>query len=209
LKIVCGSETYNVHKAIICPQSEFFRAACRPDAFQEGKTGVVRLPFNPGRDMAALNAPIKPDEFDWDLDVEDASAIKLMIHYFYHHDYPSETLTYSNHNSMVAEILAKGVLTVHSKMYAMGEKYQVSGLKALAVRKFRLNWSKTCAGFSTAIVIAFMSTPEADQGLREVIVGKLCSAPGIAKAQMMDDTIKQIPELVYALYRKLLEKKAY
>jgi hypothetical protein len=92
-KIICGSDTYNVHKAIICPQSGFFRAACRPDTFQEGRSGIVTLPFNSGRDMDALKAPIKADEFDWDLDVEDTSAVKLMIHYFYHHDYPWELPT--------------------------------------------------------------------------------------------------------------------
>jgi hypothetical protein len=87
LKIVCGSDTYNVHKATICPQSEFFRAACRPDAFQEGQTGVITLPSNPGRNMDDLKVALKVDEFDWDLDVEDTLTVKHMIHYFYHHDY--------------------------------------------------------------------------------------------------------------------------
>ncbi|CAD0107966.1 unnamed protein product [Aureobasidium uvarum] len=69
-KIVCGVDTYNVHRAIICPQSDFFRAACRPDTFQEGHTGVLTLPANAGRDTDAMKIPLTPDEVDWDLDVE-------------------------------------------------------------------------------------------------------------------------------------------
>ncbi|KAI4846842.1 hypothetical protein E4T44_04844 [Aureobasidium sp. EXF-8845] len=209
LKIVCGSDTYNVHKAIICPQSKFFRAACRPDAFQEGKTGIVTIPFNPGRDTSTMEAPIKPNEFDWDLDVEDASVVKLMIHYFYHHEYPSETYTEIKDVDMTARNLSKGVLVVHSKMYAMGEKYQVPALKALAERKFDKCWSKTNAGFCTAIVIAFMSTSEMDQGLRKKIVGMINIRTSVTtvRSKILDDTIRQIPELVYALYRKLLEER--
>jgi hypothetical protein len=206
LKIVCGSETYNVHKAIICPQSEFFRAACRPDAFQEGKTGVVTLPANPGRNTNAMQVPIKVDEFDWDLDVEDTSTVRLMIHYFYHHDYPSYLPTHAGHADLTADNVAKGVLAVHSKMYAMGDKYQTPGLKALAARNFGPCWEKTFAGLNTAIVIAFMSTPETDQALRMEIVNELGKHMCIAKNDVVDNTIKELPELVYALYRKIMTK---
>jgi hypothetical protein len=153
--------------------------------------------------MDALKAPIKADEFDWDLDV---SAVKLMIHYFYHHDYPWELPTHIGHDKLTTENVSKGAFTVHSKMYAMGEKYQVPGLKALAIKKFELCWAKTGAGLNTAIVIAFMSTPETDQGLRKDIVDTLSNNPSIPKHQVVDQTIKEIPELVYALYRKVLEK---
>jgi hypothetical protein len=206
-KIVCGPDVYYVHKAIICPQSDFFRAACSPDTFQEGLSGIVRLPFNPGRDMATLKAPIKADEFDWDLDVEDTTAIKFMIHYFYHHDYPSGLPRHPNHNEITAENAAKGVLATHSQMYAMGDKYQIPGLKTLAVRKFRSFWRETCAGFATAIVIAFMSTPEADQRLRNAIVYIIGECGVTASEEVVDDTVKDIPELLYALYRKLLEER--
>ncbi|KAH0146209.1 hypothetical protein KCU67_g12324, partial [Aureobasidium melanogenum] len=87
LKIVCGSDTYLVHKAIVCPQSDFFRAACRPDTFAEGKTGVINISASSGRPNAFYDQPFNAEEFDWDLDVETTESVKLMIHYFYHHDY--------------------------------------------------------------------------------------------------------------------------
>jgi hypothetical protein len=199
LKIVCGPDTYNVHNNIICPQSEFLCAACRLDAFQEGKTGVITLPFNPGRNMDALKVALKVGEFDWDLDVEDTSTVKHMIHYFYHHDCPSELPTHMGHNKLAEENVTKGVLAIHFKMYAIGDKYQIPGLKALAVQRFKTCWKTTSGGFATAIVIAFMSTSEADQELRQVIVDMFDQRIWMAGDTALDDTIKQIPELVYAL----------
>jgi hypothetical protein len=203
LKIVCGPDTYNVHKNIICPQSEFLHAACRPDALQEGKTGVITLPFNPGRNMDAL----KVGEFDWDLDVEDTSTVKHMIHYFYHHDCPSKLPTHMGHNKLAEENVTKGVLAIHFKMYAIRDKYQIPGLKALAVQRFKTCWKTTSGGFATAIVIAFMSTSEVDQELRQAIVDMFDQRIWMAGDTALDDTIKQIPELVYALFRKLLKKR--
>ncbi|CAD0030366.1 unnamed protein product [Aureobasidium pullulans] len=87
LKIVCGQDTYNVHKAIICPQSTFFKAACRQDTFQEGQSGIIVIPATAGRNAAFCQKPIIVENFDWDLDVETTTAVKLMIHYFYHHDF--------------------------------------------------------------------------------------------------------------------------
>ncbi|KAM3546351.1 hypothetical protein ARSEF1564_000839 [Beauveria bassiana] len=64
LTIVCGDDRYRVHKAIVCPRSKFFASACN-GPFQEGESGVVHLPE------------------------DDPLAIKMMIHYFYHLDYPT------------------------------------------------------------------------------------------------------------------------
>jgi hypothetical protein len=148
--------------------------------------------------MDALEAPIKPNDFDWDLDIEDTSVVKLMIHYFYHHDYSSKLYTKLEDVSLSAEDLSKGVLVVHSKMCAMGEKYQIPALKALAKRKFEKCWDMTNAGFCTAIVIAFMSTSEKGQGLRNMIVDLIHARTLLAcvSSVILDDTVKQIPELV-------------
>ncbi|QDS69513.1 hypothetical protein FKW77_007309 [Venturia effusa] len=42
--ITCKGTAVHVHKATICPQSLFFRNACKKDSFMEGKTGVIDLP---------------------------------------------------------------------------------------------------------------------------------------------------------------------
>ncbi|KAG9698856.1 hypothetical protein KCU95_g2244, partial [Aureobasidium melanogenum] len=185
-KIVCGSDTYNVHKNIICPQSEFFQAACRPDTFLEGQTGVVTLPANAGRDRGTSRKPLTPDEFDWDLDVEDVKTVKTMIHYFYHHDYPAEKVS------------------EHAKMYAMGEKYGIQTLKALADKKLKQSFEDGRGDLETAIVITFLSTPDTDRVLRSTIISSLGGPGMLGETLRMDGTIKKIPDLVYNLYRRFL-----
>lgn len=167
---------------------------------------MVTLPSNPGRDLNALTAPIKPDDFDWDLDVEDKSAVKLMIHYFYHHDYPSESPTYEGHDRLTPETAIKGVLADHAKMYAMGEKYQVPGLVSVALSKYQACLKETCAGFGTSIIIAFMGTIETEigQDLRNAIIDSLGDSEWMVEHQALEKTIEEIPELVYTLYRRLL-----
>jgi hypothetical protein len=62
-------------------------------------------------------------------------------------------------------------LLLHAKMYEIGDKYQVSGLKGLAKFKFEL----ACARFwdhemfAQATGHAFSSTPEQDLGLRGIV----------------------------------------
>jgi hypothetical protein len=51
-----------------------------------------------------------------------------------------------------------------------------------------------------------MGTPESDEGLRKEIIDALVLSPSMAKSPGRDTTIKDIPELVYAIYRKLLNK---
>ncbi|KAK5996373.1 hypothetical protein PT974_01707 [Cladobotryum mycophilum] len=63
LKIVCDGKEYLVHKAILCPRSSFFAAAC-DGPFKESKTGIVEL------------------------NDDDPEAVELMVYWFYHLDYP-------------------------------------------------------------------------------------------------------------------------
>ncbi|KAI4730372.1 hypothetical protein E4T49_01737 [Aureobasidium sp. EXF-10728] len=203
-KIVCGPDTYNVHKNIICPQSSFFRAACRTDTFQEGRTGVVTLPFNPARQINASGSLITSDEFDWDLDVEDFKTVKAMIHYFYHHDYHTEP--YLEFMPTPTEHYSRGPLAQHARMYAMGEKYGVSGLKALALRKF-LPYKVDFAGMCTAMVVAFMSTPDTDQDMRNLIVEFFARHPSATSLSQIDQTMQGLPDLLYSLCQRLLNEK--
>ncbi|KAF5539801.1 amino acid transport gap1, partial [Fusarium phyllophilum] len=62
LTITCGKDQYRVHKAIICPRSNFFKAAC-DGKFKEAQTGKVNLPD------------------------DDPRAVCMMIEYLYHDAY--------------------------------------------------------------------------------------------------------------------------
>ncbi|KAL9560968.1 hypothetical protein ACKAV7_014997 [Fusarium commune] len=62
LVISCGKDQYRVHKAIICPRSHFFKAACDGE-FKEAQTGTIDLPD------------------------DDPVAVRMMIEYLYHDTY--------------------------------------------------------------------------------------------------------------------------
>jgi hypothetical protein len=101
-----------------------------PRHISGGQDRCCYTPFQPRTRHECSASPIKANEFDWDLDVEDTTAVKLMIHYFYHHDYPSEEPEYTRRSPRgTSEFAARGLLVTYSKMYAMAEKYQVPGLK--------------------------------------------------------------------------------
>ncbi|TIA67442.1 hypothetical protein D6C76_08689 [Aureobasidium pullulans] len=208
LKIVCGSETYNVHKAIICPQSTFFKAACRPNAFQEGQTGVIEIPVSSGRDAAFYKNPIAIEEFDWDLDVETATSVKLMIHYLYHHDYLEQADSFRTAFPASTERLGQGILAQHSRMYAMGEKYGIPGLKALATTRYKeMSW-KTDLGLTAAIMIAFKGTHDQDTRLRSTVLSQLDALRLIFKGYPdVQKILSETPEIAQELYRRALERE--
>ncbi|KAG9573132.1 hypothetical protein KCU77_g15310, partial [Aureobasidium melanogenum] len=207
LTITCGTDVYKVHKAIICSQSEFFRLACRTRVdpkgdFKEGKTGVVDIP----RSIASNTS-----DFEWDADAEDPRCVKLMVHYLYHLDYlevetakikaePAATTPSKDYT------LDDGILIDHARMYAMGDKYGISGRKALVKSKFEDILKYTCAGLVKAMRIAYISTVESDKGLRQLIVYKLHAynvTISLGRLEI-DQNVKDLPELGCALLRKQL-----
>jgi hypothetical protein len=68
LTLVCGIKRYQVHRAVVCPRSEFFEGAVR-HPFRESETGVI------------------------DLTEDDPEAVEHMVNYFYHLDYLSKPLS--------------------------------------------------------------------------------------------------------------------
>lgn len=64
-----------------------------------------------------------------------------------------------------------GPLTIHASMYSVGDKYQVSGLSDLARSKFMscFHHHVNSDDFVNAVQIAFSTTPDQNEGLRNVI----------------------------------------
>ncbi|KAG5659615.1 hypothetical protein KAF25_002174 [Fusarium avenaceum] len=62
LTIICGDDRYEVHKAIVCSRSPFFKRACDGN-FEESQTSEVKLPD------------------------DDPVAVQMMIEYLYRHTY--------------------------------------------------------------------------------------------------------------------------
>jgi hypothetical protein len=67
-------------------------------------------------------------------------------------------------------------LCLHASVYALAEKYAVSGLKEMALRNFRhVADGENCnlEEFSDASELAYSTTIDSDRGLRDVVVGAL------------------------------------
>jgi hypothetical protein len=209
LTIICGPDTHRVHKAIVCSQSAFFRLACRRHIesgreFQEAQSGVIVLP---SREIE--NNGTESEDSTWDADAEDPVSVRFMIHYFYHLDYlEDETAKLRSQKREDDEFdktyaLKTGILIEHARMYAMGDKYGIPGLKELALQKYEEAYRYTSAGFANSIIIAFTSTLDADMDLRNVIITYLDSALDIYMTKpKIDQIVRDFPQLSHALIRK-------
>ncbi|KAF2459116.1 hypothetical protein BDY21DRAFT_267532, partial [Lineolata rhizophorae] len=67
LTVTCGTDVYRLHKSVVCPRSDFFAKACEGN-FKEGRDSVIHL------------------------DDDDGLAVRLMVYFFYHLDYPQISL---------------------------------------------------------------------------------------------------------------------
>lgn len=136
-----------------------------------------------------------------------------MIHYFYHHDYlEQETSTGSQKAQLYFGDCRKGVVAEHSRMYAMGEKYGIPGLKSLAIARFRQSSliHLNHAGLASGIIIVYNGTPEADKGLRKEVIEAL----DLCRMYYKDNSetqkmIADIPDLCYGLYRSYVEREKF
>ncbi|KAI3335391.1 hypothetical protein F4824DRAFT_155808 [Ustulina deusta] len=153
LTISCGGKEHRVHKAIVCPQLNFFAATCRDSA--ESYKQVVILPG------------------------DNPNAVEIMVYYLYYANYnapryttPRGQIGQNNSTHILSpksvinttkNLLAEepstnptldGIaadfalpnlgpqttsadLALHVLLYNLAEKYSIRGLKNLAIRKFK------------------------------------------------------------------------
>ncbi|EXL42130.1 hypothetical protein FOCG_15478 [Fusarium oxysporum f. sp. radicis-lycopersici 26381] len=286
LVISCGKDQYRVHKAIICPRSHFFKAAC-DGKFKEAQTGTIDLPD------------------------DDPVAVRMMIEYLYHDTYapagasihrdgaidahlsdteyddekekgkrelygatfignkrikrltalpedstvcasqparftgfaafiasresqrgsdrsrqergsststnsvsvqspsqaspnqssftprpspaPSPTPAHPPRHSTPQRPIPPANLHLHAKVYALGEKYGIQPLKALALRKFEseAQFHLHSDNFLQGIREAYTSTVETDRPLRDAVVAILRSNKDLLKKESVKEVLKQ------------------
>ncbi|KAK5004462.1 hypothetical protein LTR28_008873 [Elasticomyces elasticus] len=94
-------------------------------------------------------------------------------------------------------------LLLHTRVYALAEKYDIPSLKALARRKFEM--AMACyydsPEFADAIEEVYCSTIDPDRGLRDVVIQAFRSHPQLASTQDVFSVIKQTPTLAFELWK--------
>ncbi|KAF5689979.1 speckle-type POZ [Fusarium denticulatum] len=184
LIITCGGDVHKVHKAIVCPRSSFFTAACSRN-FKEGLESKINLPDDDPvvvREMVYYLYNL--DLVGYEFIPEDGNFIEEELS---DTETPNATLRrmqWKGHrfvgNRRVKGLVAKlGVrigppknLRLFAKVYAIGEKYGIPGLKAIALSKFE-TLAKAYAqteDFRLAVHEVYTSTIDQDRGMRDVVV---------------------------------------
>lgn len=84
-------------------------------------------------------------------------------------------------------------LHLHAKVYALGEKYGIQPLKALALRKFEseAQFHLHSDDFLQGIRQAYTSTVETDRPLRDAVVAILRSNKGLLKKESVKEVLKE------------------
>ncbi|KAI6886829.1 hypothetical protein KC360_g1910 [Hortaea werneckii] len=118
LTIDCFPRQWKVHKAILCSHSDFFKAACQPGRFKEGRDNFITLRSQAGvtdLDIVALSEYDNPE------------AINVLVYHLYHPN--------TDYTKIAGDAGMK--LVLHAWIFAAAEKYSLKGLKLQAVHHAR------------------------------------------------------------------------
>lgn len=110
--IVCGSNIYRVHRAILCPQSGFFERLCQSN-FKEAAERRVEL------------------------HEDDSNMVRRMVEFLYTGNYTvdaeSEVSSIKEDTEEKQQDNPLWPFDLHVKMYILGDKYVMRDLKRLAL----------------------------------------------------------------------------
>ena len=189
--VCCGSDVYKLHRAVICPRSDFFAAACD-------------LGFKVHSER--INESTKLLTMDWQesmtatiiLNEDDQSTVRRMLTYLYTLDYDDgdacpavAVATSQDTSSLVTDPVSKShgeddATVSHCKrmnnirVYALAEKYNIPALKELAKTKFK-NYKPASNPIHRSEVIEAIlnSTPKTDTGLRNILISRATTASNL------------------------------
>ncbi|KAF5709420.1 speckle-type POZ [Fusarium mundagurra] len=202
LIITCGWDVHKVHKAIICPRSSFFTAACSGN-FKEGLESRINLPDDdPTVVREMLYYLYNLDLVGYEFIPEDGNFIEeelsdteyenAMIRRLAGHRFVGNRRVKGLVPKLGARIGPPANLTLFAKVYALGEKYGIPGLKTIALSKFE-TLAKAYAqteDFRLAVHEVYTSTIDQDRGLRDVVVSTVEENLVLLNNQNFEDLTK-------------------
>ncbi|KAJ6276465.1 hypothetical protein J3E71DRAFT_365776 [Bipolaris maydis] len=199
-KTTCGSDTYKVHRVIVCNRAGFFARAVSFGG-QETESGILNLPEDEPETVKLLI------QYLYEVKRGKSSSKKQDYHLVFPHtcsreyDYCDYSLLCPHHycgqscdytcGGFICPICNTPALTglssqllIHSKMYEIADRYDVVGLKGLAKEKFNrgCNHFWNTPDFHIAASHALSTTPEDDGGLRDLVSETIAKHMELAQA---------------------------
>ncbi|KAH8728872.1 hypothetical protein GQ44DRAFT_737104 [Phaeosphaeriaceae sp. PMI808] len=230
LTVTCGQDIYKVHKVIVCSRTVFFANAIKFPG-KESKEATVDLPEDEPEVIKLLMQYLYEGEYQPFF--MESPSIKTDLHQqttahschdrnYYcqnygtfrvcdHHICGSQcgytcegfecNICMPNHPKLDG---TASQLLVHSKMYEIGERYDVQGLKELAKEKFRIAcdefWSTS--DFPQAAHHAFSSTIADDTGLRTIVCQILANHMELIEKEEVAALLTEFNGLAYGLLKE-------
>ncbi|CAM1504940.1 Fc.00g025310.m01.CDS01 [Cosmosporella sp. VM-42] len=233
--IKCGGDRYMVHRAIVCPRSAFFEACCN-GKFKEAQSKEIDLPDddplavkmmvqyfyhldysshpptvanNPSRRPSKEQSQAKATTYSFGAGPASVPATAVGI---VHHDMSKRS------KKQIHKILAKDAaeagnpkpppsLSLHAKVYALGEKYDIQGLKAVAAEKFeeevKDHWDT--GDFLSAAQEVYTSTVEEDRLMRDIVVRVFDEHSNLLDKKSVQDVVKGL-DLSFDLLMRLAKR---
>ncbi|EME79922.1 uncharacterized protein MYCFIDRAFT_80991, partial [Pseudocercospora fijiensis CIRAD86] len=195
--IVCDGKEYKVHRFIICAHSEYFKRVCT-SAFMEASQQKIEL---------------KEDL---------PQAIKCMIEYFYKLDYDDfegvpESRNEADNSDLPWIKEPQFAMQLNAYIYAVAEKYEVIGLKALALDKLKqqaarvdLSTFRRLAWTARTVYLDIL-LPEHDRSCHSLLVDVyLLHAGGVVAQSNFDIGVylelisRRVPEFALNVATKLM-----
>ncbi|KAG4261389.1 hypothetical protein FPRO04_10605 [Fusarium proliferatum] len=181
--LTCDGRDIKVHKIIICSQSPVFRAACSGQ-FKEAFSGT------------------------YDLKSHQPDMIQLMVDYLYTGDYSIHMNEPDNLDETKESNTSSnsGALSTHAIMYALGDEYDIKGLRDLSARKYSwsLDENLELDEFLNSIPLVYTMTPDSSRGLRDPALefarNKLRGAGGQSDTrEAFDELLIECPDFLKEL----------
>ncbi|KAH8724450.1 hypothetical protein GQ44DRAFT_740330 [Phaeosphaeriaceae sp. PMI808] len=227
LIVTCGPLKFEVHKLVVCSISDFFKDSLGTAVDEETGKKCIALPEDDPEMVRRLISYMYLRDYDPNggLDIVKFNDIKQFesttVLASTHHQQVSKCSCLAPSPKNLKQPLraytpvplllgdtkviprfndtaeVANPLTIHTTMYALGDKYGVQGLCDLAKEKFEscLDLHVHSEDFTTAIQLAYSTTPDSNRGLRDVIVEafrryfnlRLAEMPGVeAKLDSLD-----------------------
>ncbi|QIX02401.1 hypothetical protein AMS68_007918 [Peltaster fructicola] len=208
LTIVGASRQWAVHKAIVCPRSGFFDAACE-GSFKEASTNRIVLRDDDEdaldhmihsiqisqreRAIETINSGRRQHKRSRSLSIVEHQLVSL----------PAKNIP--EHKAIREEdvTIPPTNLVLHARVYALADKFDVFGLKTLVKMKFATAMTNchACAELAEAIDEVYNSTADSDRGLRDIVIQAMRFQPHLTANEAIMAVIKRTAPLAFELWR--------